>query len=177
MPQLLSPRATTTEACAPRACAPQQEKPPLAATRESPHAATKTQHSQKKEKKRRSRFHVTATQPRRKRNDEAVLGLSWPSSVSLLSLIQLPANLGFVPPMPGLISTMRTLLYFLDPLLGTLPHVSRWLPHLPQSGLSSEAHIPRELSPLPTPTLVTPYPSDSPSMDPEQQYQPELGAC
>ena len=25
--QLLSPRATTTEACAPRACAPQQEKP------------------------------------------------------------------------------------------------------------------------------------------------------
>ena len=27
-PQLLSPRATTTEACAPRARAPQQEKPP-----------------------------------------------------------------------------------------------------------------------------------------------------
>ena len=27
MPQLLSPRATTTEACASRACAPQQEKP------------------------------------------------------------------------------------------------------------------------------------------------------
>ena len=27
-PQLLSPRATTTEACAPRACALQQEKPP-----------------------------------------------------------------------------------------------------------------------------------------------------
>ena len=27
-PQLLSPRATTTEADAPRACAPQQEKPP-----------------------------------------------------------------------------------------------------------------------------------------------------
>ena len=27
-PQLLSPRATTTEACAPRACAPQREKPP-----------------------------------------------------------------------------------------------------------------------------------------------------
>ena len=27
-PQLLSPRATTTEACVPRACAPQQEKPP-----------------------------------------------------------------------------------------------------------------------------------------------------
>ena len=27
-PQLLSPRATTTEAHAPRACAPQQEKPP-----------------------------------------------------------------------------------------------------------------------------------------------------
>ena len=26
-PQLLSPRATTTEACVPRACAPQQEKP------------------------------------------------------------------------------------------------------------------------------------------------------
>ena len=59
-PQLLSPRATTTEACAPRACAPQQEKPPqweartpqlrvdpLAATRESPRTATKTQLSQK----------------------------------------------------------------------------------------------------------------------------------
>ena len=28
MPQLLSPHATTTEAHAPRACAPQQEKPP-----------------------------------------------------------------------------------------------------------------------------------------------------
>ena len=27
-PQLLSPRATTNEACAPRARAPQQEKPP-----------------------------------------------------------------------------------------------------------------------------------------------------
>ena len=27
-PQLLSPRATTSEACAPRAWAPQQEKPP-----------------------------------------------------------------------------------------------------------------------------------------------------
>ena len=27
-PQLLSPHATTTEAHAPRACAPQQEKPP-----------------------------------------------------------------------------------------------------------------------------------------------------
>ena len=27
-PQLLSPRATTSEACAPRAHAPQQEKPP-----------------------------------------------------------------------------------------------------------------------------------------------------
>ena len=27
-PQLLSPHATTTEACAPRARAPQQEKPP-----------------------------------------------------------------------------------------------------------------------------------------------------
>ena len=27
-PQLLSPRATTTEARTPRACAPQQEKPP-----------------------------------------------------------------------------------------------------------------------------------------------------
>ena len=57
-PQLLSPRATTTEAHAPRARAPQQEKPPqweahhcdeeqppLAATRESLHRATKTQHS------------------------------------------------------------------------------------------------------------------------------------
>ena len=28
VPQLLSPRATTTEACEPRACALQQEKPP-----------------------------------------------------------------------------------------------------------------------------------------------------
>ena len=46
-PQLLSPRAATTEARTPRACAPQQEKPPLATTRESPHAVTKTQHSQK----------------------------------------------------------------------------------------------------------------------------------
>ena len=27
-PQLLSPNATTTEACAPRTCASQQEKPP-----------------------------------------------------------------------------------------------------------------------------------------------------
>ena len=46
-PQLLSPRTTTTEARTRRARAPQQEKPPLAATRESPRAATKTQHSQK----------------------------------------------------------------------------------------------------------------------------------
>ena len=59
-PQLLSPRATTTEPCAPRARAPQQEKPPqwearapqqrvalLAATRENLCAATKTQCSQK----------------------------------------------------------------------------------------------------------------------------------
>ena len=48
MPQLLSPRATTTEAHAPRARAPQQEKPLLAPTRESLRTATKTQHSQKK---------------------------------------------------------------------------------------------------------------------------------
>ena len=60
VPQLLSLRATTTEAHTPRACAPQQEKPPqwevralqqrvtpLAATRESPRAATKTQRCQK----------------------------------------------------------------------------------------------------------------------------------
>ena len=46
-PQLLSPHATTTEACVPRAHALQQEKPPLAATRESLRAATKTQCSQK----------------------------------------------------------------------------------------------------------------------------------
>ena len=60
-PQLLSPRATTTEARAPRARAPHQERPPqweargdrnevwplLAETRESPRAATKTQCSQK----------------------------------------------------------------------------------------------------------------------------------
>ena len=60
VPQLLSPRATTTEVRAPRARAPQQEKPPqweaqapqwriapLAATRESLCAAMKTQQSQK----------------------------------------------------------------------------------------------------------------------------------
>ena len=59
-PQLLSPLATTTEACTPRVHAPQQEKPPqwearapqgrvalLATTRKSSCAATKTQHSQK----------------------------------------------------------------------------------------------------------------------------------
>ena len=59
-PQLLSLHATTTEAHVPTARAPQQEKPhnekpthhneeqpPLAATRESPHAATKTQCSKK----------------------------------------------------------------------------------------------------------------------------------
>ena len=59
-PQLLSPHAATNEAHEARARAPQQEKPPqweaqvpqprvapLAATRESPRAATKTQHSQK----------------------------------------------------------------------------------------------------------------------------------
>ena len=42
-PQLLSPCATTAEACVPGACAPQQEKPPQekpSATRESPHTAT-----------------------------------------------------------------------------------------------------------------------------------------
>ena len=42
-----SPCATTIEACAPRGHAPQQDKPPLTATRESPHAATKTQCNQK----------------------------------------------------------------------------------------------------------------------------------
>ena len=46
-PALQSPRATTTEARTPRAPAPQQEKPPLAAARESPRAATKTQRSHK----------------------------------------------------------------------------------------------------------------------------------
>ena len=53
-PVLSSPRATTTEARAPRACAPQQEnhrneghahrnkeQPPLAATREKPARSTK----------------------------------------------------------------------------------------------------------------------------------------
>ena len=45
--RLLSPHATTTEARVPRARAPQQEKPLLAATGESLHAATKTQCSQK----------------------------------------------------------------------------------------------------------------------------------
>jgi len=60
VPQLLSPHATTNEAHAPGACAPQQEKPPdeklmhhneeqplLATTRESLHTARKTQCSQK----------------------------------------------------------------------------------------------------------------------------------
>ena len=60
VPQLLSPRATTTEAHVPRAHVPQQEKPlqweahalqgrvaPLATTRESLRTATKAQHSQK----------------------------------------------------------------------------------------------------------------------------------
>ena len=60
VPQLLSPRATTAEACAPRARAPQPEKAPqweagtlnkewplISATGESPRAATKTQRSQK----------------------------------------------------------------------------------------------------------------------------------
>ena len=59
-PQLLSLRATTTKAHAPRANAPQQEKPLqweacvlqgraalLATTRESPRTATKTQRNQK----------------------------------------------------------------------------------------------------------------------------------
>ena len=59
-PQLLSLHATTTEARMPRAHAPQREattmrslhtamksSPPLATTRESPRAATKTQRSQK----------------------------------------------------------------------------------------------------------------------------------
>ena len=46
----LSPCATTAEARTPRAHAPQQEKPPLSATGKSPHAATKTQCSQKKKK-------------------------------------------------------------------------------------------------------------------------------
>ena len=35
-PQVLSLRATTTEACVPRACAPQQEKPPCTAMKSSP---------------------------------------------------------------------------------------------------------------------------------------------
>ena len=61
VPQLLSPHPAATEAWVPRACALQQEKPPqweahtqqergvsqLTAARESPLAATKTNHSQK----------------------------------------------------------------------------------------------------------------------------------
>ena len=42
----LEPTSHNYWACVPRARAPQQEKPSLSATRESPHAATKTQHSQ-----------------------------------------------------------------------------------------------------------------------------------
>ena len=68
-PQLLSPCATTTEARTPRARALQQEKPPqweahalqrrvdpLATTRESPHAAMKTQCSQRQISKRNKFF-------------------------------------------------------------------------------------------------------------------------
>jgi len=43
----LSPCATTAKDESPRACALQQEKPELIATRESPYALTKTHHSQK----------------------------------------------------------------------------------------------------------------------------------
>ena len=45
----MSPQATTTEARAPRARAPQQEKPPLATTKESPRAATNAAKKKKKE--------------------------------------------------------------------------------------------------------------------------------
>ena len=49
--QLLSPRASSvcsaaTEATTRSLRTPAREEPPLAATRESPHATTKTQHSQ-----------------------------------------------------------------------------------------------------------------------------------
>ena len=60
VPQLLGPGATTTEACAPGACAPQQEKPPVRSPRTSMKkqppptttteilcATMKTQHNQK----------------------------------------------------------------------------------------------------------------------------------
>ena len=36
VPQLLSPHAVTTEVCAPRACAPGQEKPPQGEARAPP---------------------------------------------------------------------------------------------------------------------------------------------
>ena len=80
-------------------------------------------------------------------------GLSWPLSVSLLSLIKLPAHLGFVPSMSEL---MRTL-HILDPPLGIhLPHVSGWLTHFHPSHLRSEACIPREVSLTPTPVYTIP---------------------
>ena len=63
-PQLLSPHTASTKACAPRACVPRQEKPPqwethpllqrsapAHCTRESLCAAMKTQHNQKKKRK------------------------------------------------------------------------------------------------------------------------------
>ena len=63
-PQLLSPHTASTKACAARACAPRQEKPPqwdthpllqraapAHCTRESLCTAMKTQHNQKKGKK------------------------------------------------------------------------------------------------------------------------------
>ena len=52
-PQLLSPHAATPEARVPRTCDSQQEKPPRwkATTREGMHT-TKTQHNQKKKKRR-----------------------------------------------------------------------------------------------------------------------------
>ena len=81
--QLLSPRAATTEACVLQLLKPvwlepvhhnkrshynekpvhhKEEQPPLAATKESPHAAMKTQHSQKKKKRKPSETVVTKSQ-------------------------------------------------------------------------------------------------------------------
>ena len=48
VPQLLSPRATTTEARSPRACAPQQEKPPQGEARALQRRVAPARHNQRK---------------------------------------------------------------------------------------------------------------------------------
>ena len=75
-PQLLNPQAATTEACAPRVRAPQQEKPlqweahtpqwraaPLEATRESPCAATRPNTAKKNKKQNKQSWTLTPNGP------------------------------------------------------------------------------------------------------------------